>query len=261
MQFKRKDHQAMNIRNIIIIAAALIFSPSLTLSFEGPPGCSMDCASCHSLGEEEAGKLLRIENVKISDSPAKGIWQVDGTQKGKRVRVYLDYAKKNVMLINSFIPIESIGKPPKPRKFDIKDIPLTGTIIIGDPKAKNRIIVFDDPDCPYCRKLHKEIKKILNQRKDIAFYIKLYPLAMHPDAYEKSKAILCEDSLELLDAAFEGKPLPKARCDTREVDQNIETAKKLGISGTPAIILPDGRLIPGYVEAGVILNMLDPPPE
>ena len=98
---------------------------------------------------------------------------------------------------------------------------------------------------------------IIEKRKDIAFYIKLYPLPMHPKAYEKSKAVLCENSLELLDDAFEGRDVPKAKCDNKMVDENIDLAKKLGISGTPSIILPDGRLIPGYVEADVLLKMID----
>lgn len=237
------------------------FVPSPGFAFEGGPGCSMDCASCHSLTAEEAGKMLKIDNVKISDSPAKGIWQVDGQQRGKNVRVYLDFAKKNVMLIQRFIPVDSIGKPPEMRKLDLSKIPLSGTILMGDKKARHKLIVFDDPDCPYCRKLHKEIKKIIAKRKDIAFYIKLFPLPMHPAAYDKSKAILCENSQELLDAAFEGRPVPKPKCDTKAVDENIALAKELGISGTPGIILPDGRLVPGYLEADGILELVDNPPK
>lgn len=245
---------------VFLILITLLI-PLKAAAFEGPPGCSMDCSSCHSLSEKEASELLKIDNVKISDSPAKGIWQVDGTQDGRNVRVYMDYAKKNVLLINQFIPVESIGKPPELKKLDLNEIPLSGTIRVGDKKAKNKVIVFDDPDCPYCRKLHKEIKEIAAKRKDIAFYIKLYPLDMHPQAYEKAKAILCENSFEMLDAAFEGKEVPKAKCDTKEVDRNIETAKKLGIRGTPGIVLPDGRLVPGYVEAGVLLELIDNPPK
>ena len=80
---------------------------------------------------------------------------------------------------------------------------------------------------------------------------------MHKEAYGKSKAILCENSLELLDAAFEGKPVPDAKCDSKELDSNIETAKKLGITGTPGIILPDGSLIPGYLESDALIAAID----
>ncbi len=101
------------------------------------------------------------------------------------------------------------------------------------------------------------MKKVITERRDIAFYIILYPLPMHKDAYDKAKTILCEKSLDLLDAAFEKKPLPKPSCDTKAVDENIKLAEKLGISGTPAVIFPDGTLIPGAVEADAIIQQID----
>jgi protein-disulfide isomerase len=101
------------------------------------------------------------------------------------------------------------------------------------------------------------MKKVITERRDIAFYIILYPLPMHKEAYDKAKAILCEKSLDLLDAAFEKKPLPKPSCDTKAVDENIKLAEKLGISGTPAVIFPDGTLIPGAVEADAIIQQID----
>lgn len=101
------------------------------------------------------------------------------------------------------------------------------------------------------------MKKVIKERKDIAFYIILYPLPMHPEAYEKSKAIFCEKSLSMLDDAFAKKPLPKAKCQTTAIDENIELAKKLGISGTPAMIFPDGMLVPGYKDADSIIRLID----
>ncbi|MBS1114562.1 MAG: protein disulfide bond isomerase, DsbC/DsbG-like, one heme-binding site [Nitrospirae bacterium] len=101
------------------------------------------------------------------------------------------------------------------------------------------------------------MKKVIKERKDIAFYIKLYPLPMHKDAYAKAKAIVCEKSLSLLEDAFERKPLPAPKCESTAIDDNIKLAQKLGISGTPAIIMPDGRLIPGYLEADALIKQID----
>jgi thiol:disulfide interchange protein DsbC len=101
------------------------------------------------------------------------------------------------------------------------------------------------------------MKKVIEKRKDIAFYIKLFPLPMHKEAYAKSKAIVCEKSLSLLEDAFERKTLPAPKCETSAIDDNISLAKKLGISGTPAIILPDGRLLPGYLEADALIQQIE----
>lgn len=98
---------------------------------------------------------------------------------------------------------------------------------------------------------------MVKERKDIAFYIILYPLtSIHPEAYEKSKAIVCEKSLALLDDAFEKKQLPKAKCETKVIDENIKLAQKLGINGTPAIVFPDGRVVPGVLDAKKIIEMI-----
>jgi thiol:disulfide interchange protein DsbC len=100
------------------------------------------------------------------------------------------------------------------------------------------------------------MKKVVAERKDIAFYIKLYPLPMHKDAYDKAKAIVCEKSLALLEDAFEKKPLPKPKCETTVVDENIKLAQKLGITGTPAMVFPDGKLVPGAMDAKTLIEKI-----
>lgn len=102
------------------------------------------------------------------------------------------------------------------------------------------------------------MKKIIEKRKDIAFYMKLFPLVrIHPQAYEKSKTILCEKSLKLLEDAYEGKQLPKPKCEAKEIDENIKLGAELGISGTPTIIMPDGRVIPGYISEDKLIGLID----
>ena len=100
------------------------------------------------------------------------------------------------------------------------------------------------------------MKKTIEERKDIAFYIKLYPLKMHSEAYEKSKTIVCEKSLALLEAAYEKKPLPKPSCETTVIDENIKLAEKLGITSLPSIVLPDGRVYPGYRDAKSLIGLI-----
>jgi thiol:disulfide interchange protein DsbC len=101
------------------------------------------------------------------------------------------------------------------------------------------------------------MKKVIEKRKDIAFFIKMFPLPMHSGAYDKAKAIVCEKSLALLDDAFERKPLPAPKCETTVLDDNIKLAEKLGIRGTPAMILPNGSIIPGYKDADSIISLID----
>ena len=101
------------------------------------------------------------------------------------------------------------------------------------------------------------MKKIVAERKDIAFFIKMNPLPMHKEAYDKAKAIVCQKSLSLLEDAFAKKSLPKPSCKTSAVDNSMALAKKIGVSGAPALVFPDGRLIPGFIDANAIKDMVD----
>ena len=70
------------------------------------------------------------------------------------------------------------------------------------------------------------------ERKDITFYLKLFPLVkIHPKAYEKSMTIVCKKSLELLEDNFAGKKLPPPECKTKEIDENLILGKSLESRG------------------------------
>ena len=105
------------------------------------------------------------------------------------------------------------------------------------------------------------MKKVLEKRKDIAFYLKMFPLVkLHPKAYEKSMTIVCKKSLELLEDNFAGKKLPPPECKTKEIDENLKLGERLGISGTPAIIFPDGSIAPGAMDADALISRIDRKP-
>lgn len=232
-------------------------------------GCDENCTKCHSLDTGDAAEILRgmkITDVKILDiqlSPLKGLWEINVEKEGKRGVFYIDFSKKFIVS-GSIIEVKtSINKTQEKlsqspvNHISQKKIPLKDALVLGNKKSSKRVIVFTDPDCPFCKKLHAELKKIVETKKDIAFYIKLFPLQMHKDAYSKSKAILCEKSLKLLEDSFEGKQLPKPKCEANEIDANIKLASKLGITGTPTIIMPDGRVFQGFFTAEKLLALID----
>lgn len=101
------------------------------------------------------------------------------------------------------------------------------------------------------------MKKVIAKRLDIAFYLKLFPLKFHKDAYWKSKSIVCNRSLRLLEDNFEKKPIPRLDCDTKEIDENIRFAERHGISGTPTMILPDGSIYQGTIDSERLIKLID----
>ncbi len=101
------------------------------------------------------------------------------------------------------------------------------------------------------------MKRVLEKRNDVSFHFILFPLRFHKDAKRKSESIWCEKSMEMLEDAFAKKPVPDPTCETDVIDKNIALAGQLGITGTPAIIFSDGRMVSGFINAEKILELLD----
>lgn len=108
------------------------------------------------------------------------------------------------------------------------------------------------------------MKQILKERNDIAFYIKVFPLKkLHPNAYNKSLVTVCareksnEKAKEVFDKAIDNKPLPKPDCKTDWVDQNIALGQKIGVTGTPTMVFPNGKVISGYMQAKDLLRTIE----
>lgn len=259
-----------------LIAAVFLFTlglaPFITAAIAFT-GCESDCQKCHSLSREEVNLVLKkiktpdSKILNIQMSPVKGLWEVSIEKSGSRALLYVDFSKKYLVAGGSIVEVDALINKTKERLDELnKDkrinpatVPLKDALVVGSGKAKTNVIVFTDPDCPYCEKLHNEIKKVTAQRLDIAFYLKLLPLKMHPDAYWKSKSIICNKSLKYLEDNFEKKPIPRVECNdnSKEIDNNIKFAEKNGISGTPTIILPDGSLFQGHAEPEKLIKMID----
>lgn len=136
----------------LISCALLIFGPSTLHAFGG---CEQDCMKCHNLSNEDAEKVLKplirdvkVENVKISD--AKGIWEITLKSDGKSGTAYIDFSLKNI-IVGRIIPIKTMINLSQERfknvkKVDVAKIPIDDALVIGDGKAKSKVIVFDDPD-------------------------------------------------------------------------------------------------------------------
>ncbi|MEJ2182085.1 MAG: thioredoxin fold domain-containing protein [Nitrospirota bacterium] len=105
------------------------------------------------------------------------------------------------------------------------------------------------------------MKKVIAERDDVVFYLKMLPLAqIHPQAYKMAKAIVCAGSndkaLAMLEDAYARKTLPDPTCQTDVVDQTVRLARSMGIDGTPAMVFEDGTLASGAVSAEELLKMI-----
>ncbi len=232
-------------------------------------GREMDCQKCHTLTNQEVKEILKnlkipeAEILKVQLSPVQGLWEVSFVNQGRPGVLYMDFAK-TFLLPGPVIDIKSgknrtqerLAKLEENRRVDFSKIPLNQGLVLGDGIAPQKVAVFTDPDCPFCEKLHKEMEKVLQERKDIAFYIILYPLRSHKDAYWKSKSIFCNKSLKMLEDAYAHKEIPHLECDAKEIDANIKLAEALGITGTPSLVMSNGRVHIGTLPADQLIDLI-----
>jgi thiol:disulfide interchange protein DsbC len=255
----------------LCLSCALLFT-SVTVGYSIAWGAEAGQAKkdCVSLGGEEIKEILKKLNVpdakvmSIAESPINRICEVVIDIMGQTKIFYLD-VNKNYLILGSLVEVstmtnktmEAIHRIQDKKRIDIAKIPLTDALVLGEKSAAKKIVVFTDPDCPFCGQLHQTMKQIVAKRKDIAFYIKFLPLDFHKDAYWKAKSIVCNKSLKMLEENFEKREIPKTECATAEIENSVKLASSLGIGGTPSMILPDGRLKVGALPEAELLDLID----
>jgi len=129
-------------------------------------------------------------------------------------------------------------------------------IEFGPDNPRHTITVFTDVDCTYCRKLHREIKQINDEgiRVRYVFYPRFGPGS---ESWAKAEAVWCsKDRQAALTAAKNGEDVTAASCPN-PVAQHYALGNKIGVRGTPAILMEDGELLPGYVPAKELAKYLD----
>ncbi|MFQ1017533.1 bifunctional protein-disulfide isomerase/oxidoreductase DsbC [Gilliamella sp. Occ3-1] len=127
-------------------------------------------------------------------------------------------------------------------------------------KAKNEkyiISVFTDYTCHYCKLLHENIDKYLEAGVSVHYFA--FPRAGADSDVGKNMQSIWSmaDRKAAFDNAYKGNTISPASSMIPYVTQQFNVGKKLGIGGTPAIVLPNGQLVSGYVPADKLIEFLD----
>ena len=126
-------------------------------------------------------------------------------------------------------------------------------IIYKADNEKYVVDVFTDVDCPYCRKLHKDIAE-LNELGITMKYLAFPRSGVNTKSFYRSVAIWCADDKEqAMDNGMSRIDSPLVNCKNPIIDHLILT-KKLNVTGTPFIFFENGDHIPGYVKPKDLLK-------
>jgi thiol:disulfide interchange protein DsbC len=127
-------------------------------------------------------------------------------------------------------------------------------------KRKAQLTIFTDVDCYYCQKLHQEVPAL--NKMGIAVRYMAFPRAgVGSDSYKKIVSAWCADNPQTAMTLLKSKQsIAEKNCNNPVVAQ-YKLGQAIGVTGTPAIILDDGSLIPGYRPADKLAEALGIKPE
>lgn len=144
----------------------------------------------------------------------------------------------------------------KARKRVMDKVSEDEMIVFSPAKSRHTITVFTDIDCPYCRKMHAEIDEYAKNGIKVRYL--LFPRAgVNSPSFKKAVSVWCaKDSSKALTEAKQGKEVDKKTCKN-PIESQMSLGQMVGVTGTPAIVLEDGELLPGYRPAKQMSIMLD----
>ena len=186
---------------------------------------------------------VNIQNIQVTEM--KGIYS--GSLNGQVV--YLNDDAQHI-LAGSMVRLKDKQNLTKSllvqqNSLDWNKLPFNDAIKIVKGNGKRQIAVFTDPNCPFCKQLEAELKKLDNVT------INIFILAFKPQSVAPSKKIFCEKNPaqawdDLISKGYE--PTGQKTCEN-PIDRNLSLARTLGISGTPTIIFSNGFKVSGAYPA------------
>ncbi len=225
----------------IFAAVALSVASSLTLAADADQAIRKNLQSIQPDMPIEA----------IAESPMPGLYQVQ-LKGGRQLYASADgqfvmqgylYQFKDGQAINLTEQEESraIAK-------EINGIPTKEMVVFAAKEPKTHITVFTDTDCGYCQKLHSEVPELNRQGVEVR-YLAFPRQGLAGPAYSELVSVWCaKDRQAAMTTAKSRQDVPEATCDN-PVAKQYELGQMIGVNGTPAIVLANGKMIPGYQPA------------
>jgi thiol:disulfide interchange protein DsbC len=135
-------------------------------------------------------------------------------------------------------------------------VPESDMVIFGPRDAKYTVTIFTDVDCGYCRKLHSQMAEYNHLGVRVRYL--LYPrTGPNTSSWTKAEQVWCSANRnEALTRAKLGQELPVKPCANNPVARSYALGRDFALDGTPAIVMADGEMLPGYVPPDVLAKHL-----
>ncbi|ABM04990.1 thiol:disulfide interchange protein DsbC [Psychromonas ingrahamii 37] len=129
-------------------------------------------------------------------------------------------------------------------------------IVFKAQDEKHVVTVFTDPTCSYCQKLHSQMADY-NKLGITIRYLAFPRAGIDSSTYHTMVSIWCSnDPKNAMNMAKKRREIPSETCENT-VKEQYQLGRLLGVNGTPALILENGTLTPGYLPPQRLLQLLE----
>jgi len=142
-------------------------------------------------------------------------------------------------------------------RVDFSSLPLQLAFKIVRGDGSRPVAIFEDPNCPYCKRLERELRALNNT----TIYVFLYPI-LSDDSVNKSTQVWCskDPAAAWSKLMIDGQALdkPPEGCTT-PINDVLALGHRLSVTGTPTLVFGDGRRAPGVIPIDQVEQMMNMP--
>lgn len=186
----------------------------------------------------------------VAETPLPGIFEVTA---GNRV-LYVGIKDDFVLIGNLFDTARGVNVGEQKQnevarsiaEQEIGALPLDEMVIFEGVDSRRHITVFTDVECGYCRRLHQEVPELNAAGIDVRYL--MFPV-LSQNSMPNAESVWCADDQQTaMTQAKLGRRIEPQTCDN-PIQSQLEIGQKMGVRGTPFIVLDDYSVLPGYVPA------------
>ncbi len=213
---------------------------------------------------ESLKKIIKdINDVSITSAPIADLYEVATgedmfyiTADGRYIMMgnIIDFSTRQNLTQQRQEALRQARNPIRKKAIDAvseKDM----VIFAPEKETKYTVNVFTDVSCGYCAKFHQEVPE-LNKAGVKVRYLAFPRAGIRSDTYKKMVSVWCaKDRQTAMTDAKARRKVEEATCNN-PIESQYKLGQKLGVNGTPALILSNGELVPGYLPAKRLISLL-----
>lgn len=218
------------------------------------PGTEADDAALQPIMEAFEQRFEGVEVTQVRATPMPHLYEVQIGMDIVYVDENVDYVIQGSLVDARTREDLTSRRLQKLAEVPFDTLPLELAVKQVRGQGSRELAIFEDPNCPYCKRLHQTLKDF----DDITIYSFLYPV-LSQDSVTKARDVWCAEQPAQVwhDWMLKDKTPPTAECDTAPIEEVVNLGRSLRVQGTPAILFSDGRRVDGAVPAEQIQARLD----